>query len=73
MKKEYIKPAMQVAMINIKSQMLTSSDVTSVQSNCEMHLGGGSTSSARSKDRGDDWDEEDEAYLFGNQNQGWGW
>jgi hypothetical protein len=55
MKKEYMKPAMQVVEIQM-AQMLCASDVSSVGGNSGLGLGCGSNGGGRSRE--DDWDDE---------------
>ena len=58
MKKNYVKPQMQVVKINQRRSILTGSDkVNGISGNTNLGLGGGSSSSGRSRDY-DDWDEE---------------
>ena len=59
MKKEYMKPLIEVVKVNMKCQILAGSDrsVTGVAGNGGFSLGNGSSTSGRSRDY-DDWDEE---------------
>jgi uncharacterized membrane protein YgcG len=59
MKKEYIKPLIEVVKVNMSCQILAGSDrsVTGVAGNGGFSLGNGSSSGGRSRDC-DDWDEE---------------
>lgn len=57
MKKNYVKPQMQVVKINQSANILEGSSVGKVGSNVGLGLGGGSSEGGRSRDY-DDWDEE---------------
>lgn len=57
MKRNYVKPQMQVVKINQRVSILAGSPVGKVGSNVGLGLGGGSSEGGRSRDY-DDWDEE---------------
>lgn len=58
MKKNYVKPQMQVVKINQSTFIMGSKSITGVSSNdTGITYGGGSSTSGRSRDY-DDWDEE---------------
>jgi hypothetical protein len=57
MKRNYVKPEMQVVKINQSANILEGSPVGKVGSNVGLGLGGGSSEGGRSRDY-DDWDEE---------------
>ena len=57
MKRNYVKPEMQVVKINQSANILAGSPVGKVGSNVGLGLGGGSSECGRSRDY-DDWDEE---------------
>ena len=58
MKKNYVKPEMQVVKINQRVSILAGSDkVKGVSGNADLNYGGGGSVSGRSRDY-DDWDEE---------------
>ena len=61
MKREYMKPTMQVVELNSKTCLLQSSSLTSVSSNLTdddaISYGGGSTQAARVKSNTVDWDD----------------
>ena len=56
MKKEYIKPQVEVVRVNMKCQIMAGS-VKGVVGNSGLGYGAGSSTSGRSRDY-DDWDEE---------------
>jgi hypothetical protein len=56
MKKNYVKPQMQVVKINQRVSILEGS-VKGVSGNADLNYGGGGSVSGRSRDY-DDWDEE---------------
>ena len=56
MKKNYLKPTMNVVNMQIV-KMICGSDVTNVGGNANLRYGGGSTTEAQS--RGGSWDDED--------------
>ena len=56
MKKNYMKPQMEVVEIQT-AQMLCASRVTGLGGNSDLGLGGGSNSGGRSRES-DDWDDE---------------
>ena len=59
MKRNYVKPEMQVVKINQSANILAGSGqgIQGISGNTNLGLGGGSSSSGRSRDY-DDWDEE---------------
>ena len=65
MKKNYVKPEIQVVTINHSVQLLAGStpagakNFTRFSSNVELGLGGGSDGEGRSRGCDDDWDDED--------------
>ena len=61
MKKNYVKPEIQVVTINYSVQLLQSSkgNLGGLKSNAGFNLGGGSDGEGRSRGCDDDWDDED--------------
>ena len=63
MKKNYVKPEIQVVTINHSVQLLAGSDgqknFKQFNSNAGFNLGGGSDGEGRSRGCDDDWDDED--------------
>ena len=57
MKKEYMKPQMEVVRINMSATILVDSKVDSLGGNSGLGLGGGSNQGGRSRES-DDWDDE---------------
>jgi hypothetical protein len=57
MKRNYVKPEMQVVKINQSANILAGSPVGKVSGNADLNYGGGGSVSGRSRDY-DDWDEE---------------
>lgn len=61
MKKNYVKPEIQVVTINHSVQLLQASNrnLGGLKSNAGFNLGGGSDGEGRSRGCDDDWDDED--------------
>ena len=62
MKKNYVKPEIQVVTINHSVQLLQESNIKNFRqfnSNAGFNLGGGSDGEGRSRGCDDDWDDED--------------
>ena len=62
MKKNYVKPEIQVVTINHSVQLLQASNIKNFRqfnSNAGFNLGGGSDGEGRSRGCDDDWDDED--------------
>ena len=57
MKKEYMKPQMEVVRIHVSGALLVDSKVDTVAGNGGWNWGGGSSSGGRSRES-DDWDDE---------------
>ena len=57
MKKEYMKPQMEVVEIQMAQMLCVSGKATTIYGNSDLGLGGGSNGAARGRES-DDWDDE---------------